>query len=84
MPTVPIDGRQQFDGRTVAVVNAERGRLPYDGFSHIGGGRYIANDPPPPPRASYGLSPAALASASQATPETKPRTAANALWPNLA
>jgi hypothetical protein len=81
MPTVPYDPRQQFDGRTVSIVNAMRGRLPYDGFQHIGGGRYIANDPPAPSRAS-GIPPAALVSASRAAPPPQPLAPATALWPN--
>jgi hypothetical protein len=83
MPTVPIDGRQQFDGTVAAMVNAQRGRLPYDNFTHIGGGRYIANDPPPVPF-SAGISPAVLSSAVEA-PDQGPasRPAARALWPDL-
>jgi hypothetical protein len=63
MPTVPFDPRPQFDGSVISMVNAMRGRLPYDGFTHIGGGRYILADPPRAPRVGYGISPAVLASA---------------------
>jgi hypothetical protein len=75
---VPFDPRPQFDGMTVSVVNAMRGRAPFDDFTHIGGNRYVANEPPP--SRPLGIPPPL------ATPDQSPTLSspgARAIWPSL-
>jgi hypothetical protein len=91
MPKVPYDPRPQYEGSVVSAVNTMAGRLPYDGFEHIGGGRYVLAGPPAPfrttspapSRTSQSWRPS-LATPTEA-PDQGPRSsaAASALWPRL-
>jgi hypothetical protein len=84
MPTVPVDGRPQFDPATVMLANYSLGRWPLTaGVETVtSGGKYILkNSWPTPPTTNSNFS--SSVAASQVLPDTKPRTAASALWPNL-
>jgi hypothetical protein len=82
MPRVPVDGRAQHNPVTVMLANYDLGRPPTAGVEQVTlDGRWIlANSwpapPPVPGRASGGMS--------AASAPVAPRTAAAALWPNLA
>jgi hypothetical protein len=80
--TVPTDGRPQFSFLDLALSNYVFGRPSLADVRQIGPDRFILPNAWPAPRASGGGFSSAVAS-TQAAPETKPRTAASALWPNL-
>ena len=78
MPTVPNDGRPQFSFTDIAVANAQRGRVPLTGFEQIGPDRYVlAGSWPVARTVSTGPS-----FRPEPEPE-RPKTPAQALWPNL-
>jgi len=78
--SVPQDGRFQFSFADAAVANASLGRMPWHGIEQVGPDRYVVRGSwPTPPTTNSNFSSSVAASA----PETKPRTAASALWPNL-
>jgi hypothetical protein len=79
MPTVPNDGRPQFSFTDIAVANAQRGRVPLTGFEQIGPDRYVVKGswPTPQPQTTGGAS-----FPIEPEPE-RPKTPAQALWPNL-
>jgi len=82
--SVPNDGRPQFDPSVVMITNALAGRSLTAGVETVTpDGRYILANTWPQPRPSGGGGGFSSLAASQAAPETKPRTAASALWPNL-
>jgi hypothetical protein len=80
--TAPWDGRMQFSFADAAIANHSLGRMPLAGVEQVGPDRYVVAGswPTPKPTPTFGFS---SLTASQAAPETKPRTAAAALWPNL-
>ena len=80
--TVPQDGRPQFSFLDLALSNYTRGRPSLDEVQQIGPDRYILPNAWPAPKPSVGGFSSAV-TASQAAPDTKPRSAAQALWPNL-
>ena len=86
MPTVPIDGRPQFDPATVMLANYSLGRWPLTaGVETVtpGGSYILKNSWPPAPRASVGgNSPARPVEMPDAAPKLSSE-AARALWPNL-
>ena len=83
MPTVPVDGRPQFDPATVMVANYSLGRWPLTaGVETVtpGGSYILKNSWPTPPTTNSNFSSSVAAS----TPEAKPRpSGARALWPHL-
>jgi hypothetical protein len=84
MPTAPVDGRPQFDPATVMIANAQLGRWPLTaGVETVtpGGSYILKNSWPTPPTTNSNFS--SSVAASPAPADTKPRTAASALWPNL-
>jgi hypothetical protein len=85
MPTVPVDGRKQYDRWAVEVVNAMSGREPTAGVvEQVIGDRYILDKYPPPSRAG-GYGGGTGRPALEPEPEAAPKStaAALALWPNL-
>jgi hypothetical protein len=78
--TAPIDGRPQYPKLYVELVNAMNGREPTFGVQQQVGDRYILEKWPAPSRASYGGSSAGPVEVP--VPEA-PRSAAQAIWPNL-
>jgi hypothetical protein len=80
--TAPTDGRPQFSFLDLALSNYAFGRPSLDEVQQIGPDRYILPNSWPTPRASGGGFSSSVA-ASQAAPDTKPRTPGQALWPNL-
>ena len=86
MPTVPIDGRPQFDPATVMLANYSLGRWPLTaGVETVtpGGSYILKNSWPPAPRASVGgNSPARPVEVPDAAPKLSSE-ASRALWPNL-
>jgi hypothetical protein len=86
MPSVPVDGRRQYDFTTVAIANASLGRMPWDGVQEIFPGRYVVGGTWPTPTKGPDRTPDRVFSsavAASATPESRPKTAGHALWPNL-
>ena len=80
--SVPVDGRVQFSFATAAVANHSLGRMPWDGIEQVGPDRYVVRGSwPTPPTTNSNFS--SSVAASQVLPDTKPPTAASALWPNL-
>jgi hypothetical protein len=89
MPSVPVDGRPQFDPATVMVANALMGRWLTDGVETVTpGGQYILKNTWPAPKASVGFSGTPAASTLEGKGASKnidrPMTPARAIWPNLA
>jgi hypothetical protein len=86
MPTVPIDGRPQFDPATVMLANYSLGRWPLTaGVETVtpGGSYILKNSWPPAPRASVGgNSPAMPVEVPDAAPKLSSE-ASRALWPSL-
>jgi hypothetical protein len=82
MPTVPFDplAREHFAGSVVSSVNAMRGRLPYEGFIHVGANRYVLADPPLPSR-PIDIGPPMAVEAPDQGPRSSP--GARAIWPDL-
>jgi hypothetical protein len=87
MPTVPVDGRAQFDPSTIMVVNAQLGRWPLTaGVETVtpGGSYILRNSWPPAPTTNRwsggGMSSRAV---EPETPKTGSTRAASALWPHL-
>ena len=80
MPTVPVDGRKQYEKWIVEVVNAMNRRDPRAGVVEQVADKYILDRYPPATRASYGSGPAMPPL--EPEPEA-PKTPARALWPNL-
>jgi hypothetical protein len=78
MPTVPTDGRRQYPKLMVELTNALMGRDPRAGVVEQVGDRYILDKWPPATKTSYGSGRAPL----EPEPEA-PKTAAQAIWPNL-
>jgi hypothetical protein len=85
MPTVPTDGRPQFDPSTVWVANAMAGRWITDGVETMTpGGKYILQNSWPKPRPSTGGFSGVAASLT--APESvgpKSSAGARAIWPTL-
>jgi hypothetical protein len=82
--TIPVDGRPQFDPGTVMLANYSLGRWPLTaGVETVtpGGSYILKNSWPTPPITNSNFSSSVAASVAPAG--TKPRTAAQALWPNL-
>jgi hypothetical protein len=80
MPSVPIDGRPQFPMLPVVLANHDLGRPLFAGVETVTpGGHYILANSWPAPRTT---SPSPAMPAQQA-PDSRPKTAAAALWPNL-
>jgi hypothetical protein len=75
MASVPKDSRPQYSMADVAFA-VGRGANPA-GFEQIGADRYVQAIPPPRPARKIG--PAVVAD----EPEPKPKSAAEALWPNM-
>jgi hypothetical protein len=84
MPTVPTDGRPQFDPSTVMIANASLGRPLTAGVETVTPwGSYILANTWPKPRPSQPTSGfSGLASSPAAEP--RPMTPGRALWPHLA
>ena len=82
--TIPVDGRPQFEPSTVMISNAMMGRWPLTAGVEavVPGGKYILQDTWPKPHTTNRSFSSAVA-ASTSTPETKPRSPGQALWPNL-
>jgi hypothetical protein len=87
MPTVPVDGRPQFDPVTIWLTNAAAGRWLTTGVEKMTvGGKYILQNTWPTPKPSApssggfsGL--AATAEAPAEVPKSSPQ--ARAVWPQL-
>jgi hypothetical protein len=79
MLRVPVDGRPQVSGMMAAAINMDRGRPPGYGVIPVPGGRYIMEEARRPPVANWTDGPP------RATPipDVKPKTPAQALWPDL-
>jgi hypothetical protein len=84
MPTVPVDGRKQYEKLAVEIINALAGREPTAGVQQqVIGGRYILDRWPPPTRVSgYGSGTARPEPEPDAAPKSS-AAAALALWLNL-
>jgi hypothetical protein len=85
MPTVPVDGRKQYEKWIVEVANALAGREPTAGVQEqVIGDRYILDKYPPPSRVS-GNGGGTARPALEPEPDAAPRSsaAATALWPYL-
>jgi hypothetical protein len=80
MPTVPIDSRPQFSMLDVILANTKLGRPPFAGVEQVGPDRYVVAGSWPAAPARDSFSPLVAASA---VPDSRPKTAASALWPNL-
>ena len=85
MPTVPVDGRPQFDPTTVWTFNAMLGRPITTGVETMTpGGKYILQNSWPKPKTINDTRSAGFSGlASAPTPEPRPMTPGRALWPNL-
>ena len=76
---VPRDPRPQFSQLAIVALNMDAGRSPMAGARQVGPDRFIMEDSRRP-APSWDSGP----SMSVEVPESKPRTMARALWPNLA
>ena len=79
--TSPVDGRAQYSLAAVAMADHSLGRWPFAGVEQIFSGRYVVTGSWPTPTTNS-LSPSVVAAGQQA-PDSKPKTAASGLWPNL-
>jgi hypothetical protein len=82
MPTVPVDGRAQYDLATLLMAGHALGRLPFADVETVtpGGSYILKNSWPASSRVKFDGPP--TAPAPNAAPKTSTR-AARAIWPDL-